>query len=566
MRKTIKIIITGKGDRLKILKFIINFFAVCILVILISAQIFIRSDRIIETLFYVILSYGVLCITVYFLIKIFLLLKKIYRKRKNQYEKPSLRKESEELSGNDDAEKEQGQIIEETNKIEYEEQKSHIISEIGFKGNYVEKPKELPDNNSREEIPFNKSVFDEGSVTNGIFLNREIMDQFPSRKYFVLLSNYSEIFDSESKTLTIHYRIAKLIYCHEQEYWNSHGTGRNIEKYEYKVTVENAVQLLNENKPKGYDTEIQRLEILGTILDQLKDQAGQIFTRYFPDVCSFSILHVSERSTVFLVKDKKEHSTVIKAEMMCHGAVEDLKPLLDYLNASDYSGNLMPVLEYAVIPSDPDTDILLIRMPYLSTERSGRISGTDASKYILFDSWTHAYDSAAALAELSSLGYVHLDVKPENIFYSYEDGRCKVILGDINSVRKPESQYAYTVHCTSGLMSPELRMHEPYSFSTDVFSWGMTLLRIFVKKDLDMDEIERITLEEITQYGNKHQYRLSVKQRNTDDIFSINESRPKKEFPKLWNVVLNALKEDPADRIKDGSNLLDELESILLDP
>ena len=562
MRKTIKTIINLKGVSMKIIKkIIIYFLAFCFFLYVLTGICILIVKREFAGLFIVIMTIGIASIFIYFLLK-----------GENQYEKSSLMKESENLSGNDDDEKRQRQIIGETSKNEYEEEKRHIISEIEFKRDYFEKPKDLSDDNIREEIPFYINTFDKGSITNGIFLDREIMNRFPSQKYIVFRD-----FSYEWETLTLQYRIVKLMYYAEEEYWNSHGTDKNVTIYDYDVTVESAIKLLNQKKPEGYKTEIQRLEILGSILSQIKEHAGNIFARYFPDVCSVSILHVSECSAVFLAKDSKEQKTVIKAEMMCHEAVEDLKTLLVYLNTSDYSGNLMPVLEYAVIPSDPnsDLDILLIRMPYLIEdfcyggkrcypEESKNIDDRNWWKIRRFGSWAYGFDSAAALAELSSLGYVHLDVKPENIFYSIENGVCKAVLGDINSVRKVESQYAYTVRSTSALMSPELRLSEPYSFNTDVFSWGMSLLRKYVKEDLDMSEIEKITLEELISKEKNHRYRLSVKKKNTDEIISIYGHESEKQFPKLWNVVLNALKEDPADRIKDGSNLAGELERELI--
>jgi NIMA (never in mitosis gene a)-related kinase len=66
---------------------------------------------------------------------------------------------------------------------------------------------------------------------------------------------------------------------------------------------------------------------------------------------------------------------------------------------------------------------------------------------------------------------IHRDIKSANVFFV--DGVAK--LGDMNVSKVTESSLAYTQTGTPYYASPEVWKEEPYSFKSDIWSFGCVL-------------------------------------------------------------------------------------------
>jgi eukaryotic-like serine/threonine-protein kinase len=80
-------------------------------------------------------------------------------------------------------------------------------------------------------------------------------------------------------------------------------------------------------------------------------------------------------------------------------------------------------------------------------------------------------DVASALAALHELGYVHCDLKPNNILVGH-DGQIKIIdFGQTCPVGTKKER----IQGTPDYIAPEQVKREPVSFCTDVFNFGATM-------------------------------------------------------------------------------------------
>ncbi|KAG5177392.1 kinase-like domain-containing protein, partial [Tribonema minus] len=91
-----------------------------------------------------------------------------------------------------------------------------------------------------------------------------------------------------------------------------------------------------------------------------------------------------------------------------------------------------------------------------------------------------ARDALRGLASIHRLGLLHRDIKPSNMLL---DARGAVKLADFGLVREAaaadlEAATAHTFVGTAVYMSPERLRGEEYSFSSDVWSLGLSLLTL----------------------------------------------------------------------------------------
>jgi serine/threonine-protein kinase len=89
--------------------------------------------------------------------------------------------------------------------------------------------------------------------------------------------------------------------------------------------------------------------------------------------------------------------------------------------------------------------------------------------------------TAQALAALHRLGYVHCDLKPNNILRDNATGKVKVI--DLGQAAK-NGTVKTRIQGTPDYMAPEQVKCEPVTFKTDVFNFGATMYFALCAKKL----------------------------------------------------------------------------------
>lgn len=105
----------------------------------------------------------------------------------------------------------------------------------------------------------------------------------------------------------------------------------------------------------------------------------------------------------------------------------------------------------------------------------------------------------SALCLVHDKGYLHRDIKLENIFWDSSTGKYK--LGDFGIARFVGDGDAETVVFTDGYGAPEIerRLSESYNVTADVYSFGVTLYLLL--NDLKFPASDRYHVNAIMQYS-----------------------------------------------------------------
>lgn len=142
-----------------------------------------------------------------------------------------------------------------------------------------------------------------------------------------------------------------------------------------------------------------------------------------------------------------------------------------------------------------------------------------------------AYGIASALAYMHSKGFIHRDVKPENIFLDHE---LRPILGDFGLSKKYNGKGKHTRCGTPMFVSPEIFEDKEYTESVDVYSFGVTLFWIVHSYNKDLQSM----LDLLMNIENKE-----VLSR----IQALRESEYYKSDP-LWKIGVKCTDTDPNKR------------------
>lgn len=212
---------------------------------------------------------------------------------------------------------------------------------------------------------------------------------------------------------------------------------------------------------------------------------------------------------------------------------------------------LVRILEdYTISPKQEDVCLYAIRMPYYETlEALCEKKAVDENTVI--DVGIHICNALRTLHHDGSKEYyqndtvrfgavLHLDIKPDNIFYEKTEKRKTFMLGDFGTViEKGNRPIPMT---TSGYFAPELRNSECIPTETaDIFSLGMTLYRCFCNSEEEQKEFweSRFRGEDV--------------------------KRPENCSVHLWNVIEHATKAVPEERYQSAAEMLDALLNINAD-
>ena len=90
-----------------------------------------------------------------------------------------------------------------------------------------------------------------------------------------------------------------------------------------------------------------------------------------------------------------------------------------------------------------------------------------------------ARDMALGLRTMHRLGFIHRDIKPNNIFLKRVKGRLVAKIGDFDHTREMAESMTKSKIGTEAFNSPEIHLRQDYDLSSDIFSLGVTLIYMF---------------------------------------------------------------------------------------
>jgi serine/threonine protein kinase len=104
------------------------------------------------------------------------------------------------------------------------------------------------------------------------------------------------------------------------------------------------------------------------------------------------------------------------------------------------------------------------------------------------------FGHATGIAHMHTEGYLHLDIKPANMFLHKSNGQLIGIVGDLGLAAHIPDNSKFVSHQheqgTDGYRchEPRLRAMENFRYSTssDVYSFGMTMARTLTKSSTDL--------------------------------------------------------------------------------
>ncbi len=209
---------------------------------------------------------------------------------------------------------------------------------------------------------------------------------------------------------------------------------------------------------------------------------------------------------------------------------------------------LVRILEdYIVGSPEGDKFLYAIRMPYYRTLSSLICEGElDENKIInlgidICNSLrTLHHDGTEEFYQNETVKFgtvLHLDIKPDNIFYEEKDGHGTFMLGDFETLIE-KGKYALPMK-TKGYYAPEMENVECIpTEAADIFSVGMVLYRCFCDSEEELDAFWKARC--IGQEG----------------------KIPKNCSSHLWNVIEHATNPNPMERYQSAIELQSALQKI----
>lgn len=340
----------------------------------------------------------------------------------------------------------------------------------------------------------------------------------------------------------------------ERETWNSHGTDSHESRYVRPLTADEAVAAL---APEHADV-AERLERFERSCVQANAACEDLLRKKYPGWTVDEVRYNSCACTLLRVHDDEGRQRALK---LSRGDEEDVRRLRDFRQALERAGgcpHIVRLEDICCLPVGNGPRVMLERMPLLrpaydvsggpvSWRTYANVASTDGQGG---SAYRVALDIARALAKMHELGYVHMDVRPENILVD-EEGRF--VLADLASVRKVSEQYEGNLQTSTEFRAPEIARHEPFGTDADVFAWGRSVLFAL------MDKPRRIERPETCVYtvarGRIHHLALY---RDGDyvggcDCYGVEG---------LLEVALKACAQDRGERYRDGTELVAALESL----
>ncbi|KAI1273838.1 STE/STE20 protein kinase [Xylaria sp. FL0933] len=189
------------------------------------------------------------------------------------------------------------------------------------------------------------------------------------------------------------------------------------------------------------------------------------------------------KDAVWVARNQANDQPVIVKSIRGHPRVENERDVLKRFQPR--SPYLRPLVDEIHDPAEPTTIVLR----HLDSDL------LQASKQKPLNSKEIKYVSKRVLEALSVMheeGYVHTDVKIENIFVNYKKNQdtvrfSEVQLGDFGGSYPQESELAKsgTLLGTPMCCSPELLMETPWNTATDIWSFGALVLSLLYGGDFN---------------------------------------------------------------------------------
>jgi serine/threonine protein kinase len=176
-------------------------------------------------------------------------------------------------------------------------------------------------------------------------------------------------------------------------------------------------------------------------------------------------------------KSSFEHQPGLLAIKVAHLSkdIDCAKVLEDLAHEGDMAENLEHINVCKLVTKYCSPQIVLLAYEYCSKGSLCSIICDDTKS---FDYLPLALDIAQGMAYLHSKNFIHLDLKPSNIFVDRNNrakiadfGMCTVYAGE--PLRGETGTYRW--------MAPEIIRHEPYSTKADVYSFGICLWQLVTR-------------------------------------------------------------------------------------
>ncbi|OJD13104.1 STE/STE20 protein kinase [Blastomyces percursus] len=179
------------------------------------------------------------------------------------------------------------------------------------------------------------------------------------------------------------------------------------------------------------------------------------------------------QDTVWFANNQAEETVIIKW-VHGHPRVENERDVLKrFRGRTPY---LRPLIDEIDEPADPPIIVLKYLDDHLLNASIKKTLNRKELKHI-------SRCVLEALKVLHGDGYVHTDIKLDNIFVNYKEGDIRfsdVQLGDLGSSYPADSTYAKEGTPVGAPMwsSPEVIMETPWNTATDIWSFGAVLISL----------------------------------------------------------------------------------------
>lgn len=263
----------------------------------------------------------------------------------------------------------------------------------------------------------------------------------------------------------------------------------------------------------------------------------------YNEVCAMKVINIIEKYGKYdeMIEEYKD-SYNKECDRLCHKAEDEVRLMYKLRN----SNNIVRYLDYR-FETWTDKDAygvdLLIRMDLLDN------IGTFLQNGYLYkeeEIIKIGCDICEALVECHTLGIIHRDIKPDNIF---KNSNNKYMLGDFGISKMVEnSRDVTTMVGTRAYAAPEQFRQEgvsSYDLRVDIYSLGLTLYELANKNKLPFAESNYVTSEEIA-------CRIS----------GVRFKNPSEVSEDLGRVILKACEYKKENRFSNAAEFLYELNNL----
>lgn len=359
---------------------------------------------------------------------------------------------------------------------------------------------------------------------------------------------------------------------------NSHGTDVDYELYcsndytmeqmagilekEYSpVTTNNANAGLRDYYKQEAYTYASKLRESGAAFAAIQSAGKSFLHEHLPDCEITKLTYASSSTAVFEAVRQSGETVIVKMSRVPRARKTIVDSSFDRVMRLEGNNNLLPICGKLWFPLDTHHEVMILCLPLMETIGTERknFSSRLAYKSIIQDKDIYgapleqrihlAVELAKALKTLHENGLVHHDVKPENLFFKKSGNKINWYLGDFDSIKPVEQQYEGKTSGTLAYAAPEILEKKPFSFSSDVYSWGRTMFFLAHGDIPDGDVKVSVEVEGI-----------KIRLHTNGSSCSWNDNDPR--VLQFYRIIAKAMNEDPLARYASGKELLEALEKI----